>query len=98
MSCKMSADKTKAVLNIGIEMFPFQISYVKNMHIKWNERGNSAVQWPQWEGQVLRLHQLPIIGSSWDDCNHSSPLEMLADSLYLKALCSFMLEIFLKKG
>lgn len=34
MSCKMSADKTKAVLNIGIEMFPFQISYVKNMHIK----------------------------------------------------------------
>ena len=27
----MSADKTKAVLSIGIKMFPFQISYVKNM-------------------------------------------------------------------
>lgn len=25
----MSADKTKAVLSIGIKMFPFQISYVK---------------------------------------------------------------------
>lgn len=25
----MSADKTKAVLNIEIKMFPFQISYVK---------------------------------------------------------------------
>lgn len=30
----MSADKTKAVLSVGIKMFPFQISYVKNMHIK----------------------------------------------------------------
>lgn len=29
MSCKMSADKTKAVLNVEIKMFPFQISYVK---------------------------------------------------------------------
>lgn len=25
----MSADKTKAVLNVEIKMFPFQISYVK---------------------------------------------------------------------
>lgn len=62
MSCKMSADKTKAVLSIGIKMFPFQISYVKNMHIKWNERGNSAHS-SSAEGPVLRLYQLPITGS-----------------------------------
>lgn len=89
----MSADKTKAVLSIGIKMFPFQISYVKNMHIKWNERGNSAHS-SSAEGPVLRLYQLPITGSSWEDGSHSSPLETLAASLHLKALSSFiMLEI-----
>lgn len=50
MSCKMSADKTKAVLNVGIKMFPFQISYVKKMHIKWNERRISATPWFQCGG------------------------------------------------
>lgn len=40
------------------------------------------------EGLVLTLFQLPIMGTSWEDGSHSSPLEMLAASLYLEGLSS----------
>lgn len=38
------------------------------------------------ERLVLTLFQLPIMGTSWEDGSHSSPLEMLAASLYLEEL------------
>lgn len=48
------------------------------------------------EGPILRLLQLPIIGASWEDGSYSSPLELLAASLYLEELSSFSMVVIKK--
>jgi hypothetical protein len=59
----MSADKTKAVLSIGIKMFPFQISYVKKCILS------------EMREEFLPCHGSPnflVTGASWEDGSHSS--------------------------
>lgn len=66
----MSADKTKAVLNVEIKMFPFQISYVKvcilsdkrEEFLPWhNSVGGNALRFPPpYYRNILGREQLLV--------------------------------------
>lgn len=63
----MSADKTKAVLNVEIKMFPFQISYVKicilsETREEFLPRHNSVGGGGQFLGSAPQLHYRNTLG------------------------------------
>lgn len=95
----MSADKTKAVLNVEIKMFPFQISYVKicilsETREEFLPRHNSVGGGGQFLGSPPPNS---IIGTPWADGSCSPNWNHYCLLLYREGFSKFSVVVILKK-